>query len=339
MRCCRLLFLFCFSVSVLAADDLFELVRVTDGVYLAKSKPVYKHNSNAAVIVLDDGVLVADTHSKPSAARALRKQIQTVTDKPVRYVVDTHFHWDHAWGNQAYQDDKTVQIISSEATYQGLAQTGAARMRHDTAVLPDEIKTVKARLAEATDPVRKRNIEAVIANAENFLAEMKDAPLTLPTLTFKERLVLRGPSRTAELICLGHAHSNGDTVIYLPKEKVLVAGDMVHSLMPYMGDSSPYAWIRALDELLKLDIEYVFGGHGDAMKGKATIQLWRDYLSDLMAETAEAYARGLSVKEAGEFVLERLEPKYGDKFPKQVFRNRVPVNVEKAYLVVSLSAG
>jgi glyoxylase-like metal-dependent hydrolase (beta-lactamase superfamily II) len=102
--------------SLWAADELFELKQVVPGVYAAIAKAQYKVNCNAAVILLDDAVLVVDTHPKPSAARARQAQIKTVTDKPVKFVVNTHFHWDHYQGDQAYLDTwpKDVQIISSE---------------------------------------------------------------------------------------------------------------------------------------------------------------------------------------------------------------------------------
>ena len=91
------------AASFAADEDLFDLKAVTDGVYIAQARRVHVLNSNAAVIMLDDGVLVVDTHSKPSAARALIKQIKAITAKPVRYVVDTHFHYDHFQGNSVYR--------------------------------------------------------------------------------------------------------------------------------------------------------------------------------------------------------------------------------------------
>ena len=108
--------------SLWPADELFDLKQVVPGVYAAIAKEQYKVNCNAAVILLDDTVLVVDTHSKPSAARALQAQIKTVTDKPVKFVVNTHFHWDHYQGNQAYLDTwpKDVQIISSQATRENI---------------------------------------------------------------------------------------------------------------------------------------------------------------------------------------------------------------------------
>src|SRR5438046_10363737 len=87
--------------TCLAADDLFDIKPVADGVYAAIAKPAYKVNCNAAIILFDGAVLVVDTHSKPSAARASIEQIKKLTDKPVRYVVTTQLNWDHDQGNQA----------------------------------------------------------------------------------------------------------------------------------------------------------------------------------------------------------------------------------------------
>jgi len=103
----------------LAADadtsgkDLFELKKVGDGVYAAIAAPRYKVNCNAAVILTNDGVIVVDSHSKPSAAAALQREIQSITKMPVRKIINTHFHWDHTQGNQAYsQANPKVEIIA-----------------------------------------------------------------------------------------------------------------------------------------------------------------------------------------------------------------------------------
>src|SRR5262252_3308230 len=114
MRFRCLLVLWFFSVAWCSGEDLFDIKPVADGVYAAIAKPAFRVNSNAAIILLDDSVLVVDTHSKPSAARALIEQIKKLTDKPVRYVVNTHFHWDHYQGNEAYPSSwpAGVEIIS-----------------------------------------------------------------------------------------------------------------------------------------------------------------------------------------------------------------------------------
>src|SRR5215831_911218 len=157
----RLLSLFSLLVLPLAcfaaADDLFDIRPVADGVYAAIAKPAYKVNCNAAIILLDDSVLVVDTHSKPSAARALIEQIKKLTDKPVRYVVNTHFHWDHYQGNQAYPSSwpTGVEIISSEATRENIEHRGIPRVKYEVATMPKEIEQLNSELAAATDRKQK----------------------------------------------------------------------------------------------------------------------------------------------------------------------------------------
>jgi cyclase len=130
-----LFLLLAFPGAGLAADELFDIKPMADGVYAAISKPAYKVNCNAAIIILGDSVLVVDTHSKPSAARALIEQVKKLTDKPVKYVVNTHFHWDHYQGNQAYPSSwpAEIEVISSEATRQNIQRLGIPRIKNESA--------------------------------------------------------------------------------------------------------------------------------------------------------------------------------------------------------------
>ena len=272
------------AVCTSAADDLFDIKPIADGVYAAIAKPAYKVNCNAAIILFDDSVLVVDTHSKPSAARALIEQIKKLTDKPVRYVVNTHFHWDHYQGNQAYPSSwpAGVEIISSEATRLNIEQRGIPRVKHEITTMPQEIEKLKTDLAAATDPKQKQELQSNLSQAQDYFAELKSMQVALPTLTFDHSLILHRKSRTVEMFWLGNAHTNGDVFVYLPKEKVLVTGDALHGWTPFMGDSYPYDWITTLDNAEKLDFDQVLGGHGDVMRGKEKFELWKQYFRDLM---------------------------------------------------------
>ena len=109
-----------------APKDLFELKQVGDGVYAAIAAPRFKVNCNAAVILMNDGVIVVDSHSKPSAAFALQREIESVTKMPVRKIINTHFHWDHTQGNQAYtKANPKIEIIASERTKANLESADA----------------------------------------------------------------------------------------------------------------------------------------------------------------------------------------------------------------------
>jgi glyoxylase-like metal-dependent hydrolase (beta-lactamase superfamily II) len=274
--------------SLVAADDLFEFKPVADGIYAAIAKPPFRGQCNSAIILLDDGVLVVDTQSSPAQASPVIAQIRALTDKPVRYVVNTHFHWDHWQGNPAYREawPHGLEIISLEATREYLEM------------------------------------------------QSKTAPEALPTLTFARRLILHGRARRVELLWLGRGHTDADLVVYLPQDKILVTGDLLHNWTPYMNDSYPWEWIGTLDRLLKLDFDTVIPGHGDVLHGQAQFAVWKQYLRDLMGETMEAYKQGATLEVAKKVVAAKLQAKYTGHFP-DTFPKDVLGNIEKAYEVVS----
>src|ERR1700704_2124761 len=146
--------------------DLFELKAVADGVYAAIAAPQYKINSNAAVILTNDGVIVVDSHSKPSAARALFQEIQGVTKQPIRKIINTHFHWDHWQGNEVYANaNPGVEVVASERTKENLTRPdagvgGVPYIEKQLAALPGEIAKLKADIQKETDPAKKANLES-----------------------------------------------------------------------------------------------------------------------------------------------------------------------------------
>ena len=325
------------AASFAADDELFELKEVTTGVYIALARPAHVLNSNAAVIILDDGVLVVDTHSKPSAARALIKQIKRITDKPVRYVVDTHFHYDHFQGNGAYREAfPGVQVIASEPTRRGIIHRGIPRIKAELAGgegfgrYVQRIEGLRRELAGTSDLDEREKLNRDIALEEAYLDELKNIGNVLPTMSFEKSLVLRRGDREVRILFLGRGHTEGDTLVFLPKERILCTGDLVHAWGPYMPDSYPYDWIETLGAVEKLDFDRIISGHGDVLQGKRQVTLWKEYLQDLMEQVEEQYAQGATVDRIKQdidlskhFVLiDRLEP-------------GVDANVEKAYREIS----
>lgn len=328
----------CLLATAAHAQDLFDIKPIADGVYAAIAKPAYKVNCNAAIILLGDSVLVVDTHSKPSAARALIEQIKKITDKPVRYVVNTHFHWDHYQGNQAYPSSwpAGVEIISSQATRDNIEQRGIPRVKYEIVTMPKEIDKLKADLASATDAKRKDELQSNLQQAEAYLAELKTMQITLPTMTFDRSLILHRKARTVQILWLGNGHTNGDVWVYLPKEKIIICGDALHGWTPFMADSYPYDWIQTLDAAEKLDFDQALGGHGDVMHGKEKFELWKQYFRDLLDETAEVYSNGASLEDAQKQVSKTLIAKYAAKFDPN-FPQSVTANVTKAYQVIAMA--
>jgi len=320
------------------AEDLFDIKPLAEGVWAAIAKPAYKVNCNAAIIVLGDSVLVVDTHSKPSAARALIEQIKRLTDKPVRYVVNTHFHWDHYQGNQAYPSSwpAGVEIISSQATRENIEHRGIPRVKYEIATMPQEIEKLKSDLAKVTDPKLKETLQSNLQQTESYFAELKSMQFTLPTMTFDRSFILYRKTRTVQILWLGNAHTNGDVWVYLPKERIIICGDALHGWTPFMADSFPFDWIRTLDAVEKLDFDIALGGHGDVMHGKEKFEMWKAYFRDLLDETGEAYSKGASLEQAQSQVSKTLIDKYAAKFDPN-FPQSVNANIAKAYQVIAMA--
>ncbi len=314
-----------------AAQDLFDLQKVADGVYAAIAKPRTPINCNAAVVVYDEGVLVVDTHSRPSSARALIQQIRSVTDKPVRYAVNSHFHWDHAQGNHAYPVafPKQVAIVASEATRENLRLLGMQRVKDQIDSGPRQIADLERRLAAEQDASVQARLRDELQQQKDYLAEIRSLELTLPDLTFDKSLILHRPDRDIVLLFLGRGHTSGDVVAYLPKQRVVATGDLLHGWMPFMGDSYPPEWVATLDALDKLDFDHIIGGHG-AVKPKAHLRVFRNYLSELVDEVRRARGRGESLEQARVSVAAALKPKYDAPMDGR-FDGSVGANVEKVY--------
>ena len=320
------------SADAFAAEEpLFDLERVAEGVYAAVARPRTPINCNAAVIVYEEGVLVVDTHSRPSSARGLIAQVREAIGKPVRYVVNSHFHWDHAQGNHAYPVafPKDVTIVSSEATRENLATLGLERVKQQLAQVPPDVDERKERIAESRDPTERETLQAEIADLEGYAAELSSLELTLPDLTFDRSLILHRKERDIVLLFLGRGHTSGDVVAFLPKEKVVATGDLLHGWMPFMGDSYPPEWVATLDALGKLDFERIIGGHGE-VKPRSHLAAFRAYLSDLIAETRDARARGETLERAKASVAAVLKPRHESLAPGR-FDASVGANVEKVY--------
>jgi cyclase len=278
-----------------AAAKLFDFKRVAPGIYGAIAKPTAMLNCNAAVIVNRDHVLVVDTHSKPSAAKALIQQIRDeVTSLPVRYVVDSHLHGDHAMGNEAYPEvfGANVEVISSVKTREWLEKLGVPRMRETLDNLPKQIADFRAKLEASRDESVRAALGTHIEGLEAYLREMRPARVTLPTMTFDHRLVIHRGGREVHLLFLGRAHTAGDVVAYIPSERAVATGDLMHGLLPYMGDGFPDEWPATLRALEALEFDRVIPGHGSIQEGKSVLAQFRGYVGEITEKVSRGVERG-----------------------------------------------
>ena len=322
-----------------AGKDLFELKKVGDGVYAAIAAPRFKVNCNAAVIMTNDGVVVVDSHSKPSAARALYNEIQSMTKQPIKKIINTHFHWDHWQGNEVYASaNPGVEVVASERTSENLRRPdagvgGVSYIAKQLAALPAEIAALKADIQKETDPARKANLESNLHQAEDFQKELQNMKPALPTRTVATTTTLQEGGREIQLHVLGRAHTNGDLFIYLPKEKVVASGDALIDWMPFMNDGYPDEWPTTLEALDKLSFDTIIPGHGDA-RPRSHLAFFRGYFVDLIAAVKKASADGATLDEMKTKVGDQLASKYESgfsKYPIGRYRDRVGSNVEAVY--------
>ena len=291
----------------------FRFNKVADGVYHAIGTGALTVVGNSAVIVNDDDVMIVDDHVSPAAAWVLLDEIKTLTNKPVRTVVNTHFHYDHAHGNQIF--DSTVSIIGHEFTREMLTGNKSVQMplyRNYVTGLPNQLANLRQRVAAETDPAAKTRLQTQLQTAENNAASQAELKPTPPNVTLRTSMTLHRGSREIQIRFLGRAHTAGDVVVYLPNEKIVITGDMLTSTLSNMSDAFVNEWVTTLDELKKLDFVTILPGHGEAFTDKAKIDYFQAYLRDVWTEVRRLKQQGVPAEEAAK----RADlTRHRDRFP------------------------
>jgi glyoxylase-like metal-dependent hydrolase (beta-lactamase superfamily II) len=320
-----------------AGDARFEFRTVADGVQVAVAAPAYKVNCNTAIIENDDGLMVVDTHSKPSAARVIVERLRQSTSRPVRYVVNTHFHWDHWHGNEVYpQAYPHAEIVTNQITREAMVRKGLKRIGDHVRQVPAEIRKLEADVAAARGDARTR-LEQDLRLARAYLDEVKGLRPALPTIAFERTMHLYRRDREIQLLHLGRAHTEGDVFVYLPREKVVVTGDAVIGWTPYMGDGYPEDWVGTLDRLAQLDFTTLILGHGEPA-GRDWLATFRGYVHDMVEGVRREVAAGATLDETRQRVVAALAPTYEKAFSTygdyRPWRAGCLANIERTYAMV-----
>lgn len=327
-------------------NQTLEVVQLSQGVYAAvysefRMDPI---EGNSLFVVGDDGVLVVDSGRTPHSARAMIAEIRRRTDKPVRVVVNTHWHDDHVFGNQAYADafpgvvfaahastreDMQQQSIPSLTSYgidywrkmaEGFDQRLAKGTRPDGTPLTDEQKT---RLKDQARTVRE------------FLPRIPEQRIVLPTLTFVDRLTIHLGEREVQLLHFGPGNTRGDVIVFLPKEKIVATGDLVVHPVPFAYGSSPEPWVETLKQVRALEAAVIVPGHGPVMRDAVYLDRLIDLFGSLVKQVSQAVARGLTLDETRKAIdLEAFRTLFSgdDAFRRATFGDSILREaVERAY--------
>jgi glyoxylase-like metal-dependent hydrolase (beta-lactamase superfamily II) len=314
-----------------ASGSSYRLEKVADGVYCATSSETAYYVTNSVVVVGDEGVLVVDSGASPSGARRLIEAARSVSDRPIRYLVDTHFHFDHAFGNAAFGPETVIvgheatrRLLGPEAlrgrTYRGFADG-----------IPARVEQLRTQAAAETAAEKRREIAARAEALDAYGRELATLTLVPPRVGFSERAVVDLGNREVQLIFPGRGHTAGDVLVFLPRERVLCSGDFFNGYIGYMGDAYVDEWADGLDRLAKLDFETVIPGHGAPFKGKARIAPVQACLRDLWRQAVALRKAGVPAEQAAPRIDLRA---HATHFPPLAEPGFNPVAVRRIYDVL-----
>lgn len=275
----------------------YKFEKVADGIYYATGGP----GSNNVVIVNDQDVFLVDDGTTPAAARAFLADIKLITPKPVRQVVNTHFHYDHTAGNQVFGPE--VQIIGHEFVRHAILSFDILHrepyVTSQGARVPALIDSLTKQMASEKDAAQKADLKKKLVSAQGELRDLQEIKPTPPNVTYDSKLVIQKGSREIQLLFLGRGHTGGDTFVYLPKEKIICTGDEEEGArLAYMGDAYFDEWIATLEKVKQLDFNLVLPGHGVAFRDKSIITTFQSYLKDLIAKGTALKKQGVTADDA-----------------------------------------
>jgi glyoxylase-like metal-dependent hydrolase (beta-lactamase superfamily II) len=256
---------------------------------------------NTGIVIGDESVMVIDAQATPVMAQDVIRHIRTVTDKPIQYVTLTHYHAVRVLGASGYGPQ---HVIASRDTYDLIVERGEADMKSEIERFP--------RLFRAVESV---------------------PGLTWPTIVFEKRMTLWMGKLQVEIMQLGRGHTKGDTVVWLPQEKILFSGDLVEfNATPYTGDAYLTDWPATLDAVAALQPEKLVPGRGASLQDpaavKAGLEGTRAFVTAMFQSVKAGASAGRDLRSVYRETYEKLKPQFGHWV---IFDHCLPFDVTRAY--------
>ena len=306
---CLALFFGQTGVSVPHANvtSSYETAKVADGIwaFVAPESKSGIVSGNSIAIIGDDGVLVVDTGMVPSLTRRMIGEIKQKTDKPVRWVVNTHWHWDHNFSDFVYRDAyPNVAIISTPFTRASMAdfnvkvldgyqKRGAAMARK----MHDRLATHKNLDGSAMTPEQMESQTAVLDDFNHALPELTAGRIELPDTTITDSLTLYLGKREVQIRFLGRANTAGDLIVYVPDAKALMTGDLLVGPIPFATNSYVADWIGVMKKLDALDASVIVPGHGPVEHDEKHLHQITSLLQTIYDQVQQSVNAGLSLED------------------------------------------
>ena len=259
---------------------------------------------NTGVIIGDDGCMIIDATATPVAAQGVISKIREITDKPIKYVVLTHYHAVRVLGASGYKSEGLEQIIASQDTYDLIVERGHQDMDSEIGRFP--------RLFQAVESV---------------------PGLTWPTMTFTGEMTLWMGKLEDKIKQIGRGHTKGDTIVYLPQQNICFSGDLVEAdAACYTGDAYLADWPATLDALAAMNFDKLVPGRGAALLTpdavKKGLAYTRDFVSTLYTSAQEAVAQGMDLNATMKHTRKAMDPKFAQVF---IYEHCLPFDVTRAH--------
>lgn len=263
-----------------AAQAGRKVSKLAAGVYAIEHAAGPFQSGNTTVIIGERQVFVVDSCFLPSEAREDLALIRQWTAKPVAFVLNTHFHNDHNFGNSVYlQAFPAVTIVAHAETKREMDNFGpgsAGRLERGAAALRQVLATRTRRDGKPLTAEDEGAVKEALAERTHVIDELNKLPFQSATLTFERDFTVDLGKQEVQVKFLGRGNTSGDAVVYLPAARIVVAGDLVVHPLPSVSDGYPAEWSRTLQALAQLDADTLVPGHGPVLHDKAYLGLLRE---------------------------------------------------------------
>lgn len=288
------------AVCVMCGQKLYAqggLAKIADNVFsyldVKGASPANSFGANAGIVIGRNGIVVIDTLTSAREAKRLIRDIRAVSDKPIKFVINTHYHLDHAFGDSEFE------------------KLGAVIIAHSNS---------------------KKDLEAygeyTLKNVENYglsEEEMEGTEIPRPVLTFNDRMGIDLGDQKIELLYPGPSHTSGSILVYLPDKKILFSGDLLFTnYHPFLGDGDIESWGRALDQIMMMDVTTIIPGHGP-ISSKKDIAEMKDYLLLFDRKAKEISSRSSDLG----FIISEMKKALP---PRRELDSLIPANIQMKYL-------
>jgi glyoxylase-like metal-dependent hydrolase (beta-lactamase superfamily II) len=310
----------------------FEVQKIGEGVYavVRKDLPGLMVDANNVFIINDYDVVVVDSNGAPSITKEVLAALRRLTTKPVKFVINTHYHDDHIRGNQVYRDAfPNVEFIGHAFAREYLPGQGAVNRKNFLEGAPrfaDDIRELMAKNkslgGDDLSEEERASYTSDLRLIDLVLSEGAQAETVLPTVTLEDRLTLHSGSRVIEIRKLGRGHTAADLVVHLPKEGILITGDLVVWPVPLVGNPQSHIgeWAATLEKMVALRPSIIVPGHGPVLSDDSYLKLLAELFGYIKAQTEAAVARGETLEQARRSVnLDQFQKRLAGDSPVRRF--------------------